>query len=109
MNCPKCRDEELQATVIRGVEVDRCTKCRGVWFDARELPHLLDQKPADLRPIRGGKFVEDVNCRSANCPRDGNELTRVCSAVNDQVILDSCSQCRGIWCDGGEFDQLLKS
>ncbi len=109
MKCPKCENELLQATKVRGVEVDRCPECHGVWFDERELPRLLDEAPSDLRPIRGGKVVDDVNRQKANCPRDGSQLTRVRSAVNEHIILDSCSTCRGVWCDGGELDQLLQN
>lgn len=108
MKCPKCESEQLSSTVINEIEVDRCGKCQGVWFDERELPQLLDTGRASLRPIRGGKLQEELNRKKARCPRDGSELTRVCSATKAEIIVDSCPQCHGVWCDGGELDQLLK-
>ena len=107
MNCPKCKTEKLDVTSIRGTEVDRCPNCRGVWFDERELQQLLDLAPADLKPLRGGRLHDDLNRLKAKCPRDGSELTRVCSAIKPEVIIDICPNCRGVWVDGGEFDQLI--
>ena len=107
MYCPKCKTEQLAPTNVHGTEVDRCPNCRGVWFDERELQRLLDLSPADLRPIRGGRLHDDVNRQKAKCPRDGSNLTRVCSAIKPQIIVDSCPNCHGIWFDGGELDQLL--
>ncbi len=78
-----------------------------MWFDSRELQQLLDEAPANLRPIRGGSRDDDANRMKASCPRDGSLLTRVRSAISEEVILDSCPDCHGVWCDGVEFDQLL--
>ena len=106
MNCPKC-NRPLEATRIRGTEVDHCSKCRGIWFDERELSNLLELSPTELRPIRGGKVQDDVNRIKAKCPRDQAVLMRVSSALKPGIIVDSCPDCRGIWLDGGELDSLL--
>jgi uncharacterized paraquat-inducible protein A len=36
MKCPKC-GADLKVELLRGIEVDRCEECSGVWFDAGEL------------------------------------------------------------------------
>jgi uncharacterized protein len=41
MKCPNC-EETLLITERRGVEIDYCPKCRGVWLDKGELDKLLD-------------------------------------------------------------------
>ena len=107
MQCPKC-NEPLALTELRGIEVDRCSICRGVWFDQKELASLLQLSPAELGPIRGGKLEDDVNRQKAKCPRDHSDLTRVFSASNPDVIVDTCPKCLGIWLDGGELDRLLR-
>ena len=39
MKCPKC-GESLETTVLRDVEIDVCTGCKGVWLDAGEFETL---------------------------------------------------------------------
>jgi hypothetical protein len=39
LRCPKC-GEKLEEILFRGIMVDRCTGCQGVWFDAGEVEHL---------------------------------------------------------------------
>ena len=38
--CPRCQ-RQLHPAAIRGVEVDRCENCAGVFFDHGELPAIL--------------------------------------------------------------------
>jgi len=39
MRCPKC-GVELIAIAYRGIELDKCTACQGVWLDCGELEQL---------------------------------------------------------------------
>lgn len=36
MRCPKCGMELIEIS-YKGIEVDKCSECEGVWFDAGEL------------------------------------------------------------------------
>jgi hypothetical protein len=48
MRCPKC-GMELRETDYRGIKVDRCSACDGVWLDAGEIDALekLDRPSLD--------------------------------------------------------------
>ena len=46
MICPLCQ-ETLQMTERKGVEIDFCPKCRGVWLDRGELQKIIDLSIAD--------------------------------------------------------------
>jgi len=107
MNCPKCTSETLAVASVQGIDVDRCTVCGGIWFDEQELPLLLHVTPQELSSLRGGTTQDDLNSKRGSCPRDGTLLLRIYSAQNPAVVLDTCTQCRGTWLDGGEFDRLL--
>jgi Zn-finger nucleic acid-binding protein len=107
MQCPKCQTDSFVARTIRGIIVDRCTTCNGLWFDERELGTLLNADPRSLAPLRSGTGQETLNYKRAKCPRDATPLLRMYSAINPAVIVDTCLQCHGIWLDGGEFDALL--
>ena len=107
MNCPKCTTGTLSVTSVQGIDVDRCSTCGGIWFDEQELPRLLRITPQELTPLHGGAAPEDLNTKRGVCPREATPLLRVYSAQNPAIVVDACTQCRGIWLDGGEFDRLL--
>jgi Zn-finger nucleic acid-binding protein len=108
MNCPKCADGVLETATVAGIAVDRCPRCRGIWFDPAELGALLKLDAADLKPLAGRPGTDPgLNARPGRCPRDGARLLRVVSARKRSVTLDTCPQCRGLWLDGGELAALL--
>lgn len=39
MKCPKC-GASLKTETIRGIEIDRCPDCQGIWLDQGELETL---------------------------------------------------------------------
>lgn len=105
MNCPSCRSD-LERQTYGQTEVDQCLICRGVWLDLgeidqllalRELPtNLLDaeiQHPPAVRVPEGHR----------TCPRCNIFLTVV---EVDRIALDVCSECKGFFCDRGEFGKL---
>ena len=108
MNCPKCETETLSSHVVAGIEVDRCSVCKGIWFDDNELEVLLELKRSDLRSLRRGTENLDLDAKRGKCPRDSSELLRVCSALDASLILDTCVNCHGVWLDGGELGRLVK-
>ncbi len=42
MQCPLCLDSPLEPKFIRGIEVDICPRCRGIWLDRGEIDRLGD-------------------------------------------------------------------
>jgi len=52
MRCPKC-GQELKEERYHRISVDRCTACRGIWFDAGEAESLLDREPGALQSFFG--------------------------------------------------------
>jgi Zn-finger nucleic acid-binding protein len=108
MQCPKCKGEDLTPATVGGVTVDRCPQCAGIWFDARELPRVLRLDSSEVRPLRGGRPDAARDEHAGKCPRDGGRMTRVNSATNAEVVLETCLECQGIWLDGGELDALRR-
>ena len=47
MHCPKC-GMDLIAIDYRGVEVDKCSACDGVWLDAGELEAISGLEESSL-------------------------------------------------------------
>ena len=48
MKCPKC-GADLKEMAMHGVQVDVCTECNGIWFDAGEIDQL---KVDDRHPVK---------------------------------------------------------
>jgi uncharacterized protein len=49
--CPKC-DAELIPVPYRGIELDKCSRCQGVWLDFGELDQVVTEDTGLLGSIR---------------------------------------------------------
>ncbi|MEZ6060680.1 MAG: zf-TFIIB domain-containing protein [Planctomycetaceae bacterium] len=106
MKCPKCETGVLKPVRVNSVEVDQCSACRGVWFDEPELSVLLGCEKRELK-VLSGRQNERLDHKHGDCPRDSTRLTRMCSSLNPDVVVDVCPTCHGIWLDGGELQKLV--
>lgn len=52
MRCPKC-GMEMAEIEFRGVKVDRCVSCNGIYFDGGEVDQLLAQSEGFLSRLVG--------------------------------------------------------
>jgi uncharacterized protein len=48
MECPRC-DGKLHADTYDEVEISRCETCGGIWLDAGELEHIINQENSTNR------------------------------------------------------------
>lgn len=44
MKCPVCKDVTLLMSEKKGVEIDYCPECRGIWLDRGELEKLMEKE-----------------------------------------------------------------
>ena len=110
MDCPKCEaGKTLEILEQKGIEVDRCPGCEGVWLDEYELEYLLDLEEGDLGKLLQGEHSKDADAREACCPRDGKPLKRVHDSRDRGLTLDTCPECKGLWLDGGEFRRIKEA
>lgn len=42
MYCPKCQSIELKPITYRGVTIDKCPRCEGVWLDKGEETFVVE-------------------------------------------------------------------
>jgi Zn-finger nucleic acid-binding protein len=47
MKCPVCNDVDLTMSERQGVEIDYCSRCRGVWLDRGELDKIIERSDRD--------------------------------------------------------------
>ena len=59
MKCPNC-NETLVMADRKGVEIDYCPKCRGVWLDKGELDKIIDRS-AEVEYGRENDYPDQRN------------------------------------------------
>ena len=106
MRCPKCR-ADMEQVDYEGSEVDRCTICNGIWFDASEIDVLRDEQAAaaiDIGDARIGKQSSAMD--SYQCPRCSAAMVKVVDPKQTHIWYETCSSCHGSYLDAGELRDL---
>ncbi|HIZ08122.1 MAG TPA: zf-TFIIB domain-containing protein [Candidatus Eubacterium avistercoris] len=47
MKCPVCKDVTLLMAEKKGIEIDYCPECRGIWLDRGELEKIIERSSRD--------------------------------------------------------------
>lgn len=89
-----------------GLIIDSCPKCWGIWFDAGEMKSFLQSE--SLRR----QFLTDVKVEATpgavggdrDCPRCRQVMER---PVVNEIVVDVCRGCCGVWLDHGELNELV--
>jgi len=106
MRCPKCRSD-MQRLDVDGTVIDRCERCRGIWFDAGEMEALREKDIAeaiDTGSAIQGKVFNSID--QYRCPRCGGIMTRVVDEQQTHIGYETCTDCSGSYFDAGEFRDL---
>jgi Zn-finger nucleic acid-binding protein len=60
MNCPIC-NIPLTMAERQGVEIDYCSKCRGVWLDRGELDKIIERSTLEMTSRPNMERPDDRN------------------------------------------------
>ena len=102
MQCPACKKAML-ILEYKGIELDHCPACGGVWLEAGELGLLLHGTP---EPPAGLALAEarPGERRCPRCPRKMNEGR----FPNSAVEVDVCPARHGLWLAHGKLVMLAR-
>ena len=104
--CPKCR-QTMDKRTHKGITVDHCPSCQGLWFDLRELEDLRKLAGSEaLDPSEPHGSDDRVPASELRCPDHGQPLVRVADPKQPHVRMEKCSICYGVFLDAGEFRDL---
>ena len=99
----------MESVVADGIEVDRCTRCEGLWFDAGELEWLARDGFAETIDVGTAEEGRDMNALiEIDCPRCGRAMQHVADRYKPQIRYEVCGECRGVFLDAGEFRELAR-
>ena len=110
MDCPACKGVVVVVEYQR-IELDYCTKCYGVWFDAGELALLTERLALKSEALTMNEIVALPEKKAAEkarrCPICGKKMKKVTIGSAPEVLIDVCTRGHGVWFDGGEVGQVL--
>ncbi|MGE0385309.1 MAG: zf-TFIIB domain-containing protein [Gammaproteobacteria bacterium] len=104
MQCPKCA-APMQPLSFASVEVDRCTGCKGLWFDATELEELEAFDGSEVIDA-GAPAAHGDEGRRTECPKCRTAMLRMVHPRQSHIWYESCPTCYGAFLDAGEFRDL---
>ena len=104
MDCPKC-GSNLKAQKYKGIEVDRCDSCEGMWLDYLELDQLEDTV-LDSDELKGS-MITRRNEGELSCPKCQAQMDQFRYRFNE-LWLDVCPEEHGFWLDKGEEKRVLE-
>ena len=107
MRCPKCRSD-MEQIEIDGTEIDRCSSCHGLWFDAGELSKIRSKEAAavlDIGDVSVGKTQNEIE--HYRCPRCAGPMNRLVDPDQPHIWFERCGSCRGSFFDAGELTDLV--
>lgn len=105
MRCPACR-EEMIVIEYKDIELDVCTSCKGVWFDAEELELLLGSMQLPVEELVR-KLGETSSEEVRKCPACRKKMEKVLVGPGKGEVIDRCKRGHGLWFDGGELDKVI--
>jgi Zn-finger nucleic acid-binding protein len=111
MHCPVCKEAMIIVEHER-IELDYCTKCRGVWFDAGELELMLEAANLDVSSFNMDHIMslpeKKLKEATRRCPLCRKKMRKVAVGHEPEVIIDVCPTGEGLWFDGGEVGHIIK-
>jgi Zn-finger nucleic acid-binding protein len=103
MKCPKCKSQ-MEKVTYEEIEVDRCTFCKGIWFDMLEHEHLKaieGSESIDIGLKSVGKAFNET--RKIDCPVCQTSMIPMSDKNQPHICYEACTSCYGLFFDAGEF------
>jgi Zn-finger nucleic acid-binding protein len=103
VDCPKC-NSPMEKVKYGSIEVDRCTTCKGIWFDLREHEHLKalsGSESIDTGSPEEGATHSKIG--DIDCPVCHARMIRMVDVKQPHIWYESCPVCYGVFFDAGEF------
>ena len=73
MKCPVCKDVTLLMSERKGIEIDYCPECRGIWLDRGELDKLLEKEDTYNKEHRNNYEHHEKSNYQEHYPHDEDD------------------------------------
>lgn len=114
MKCPRDHTE-LTPDALKGISIDKCPTCDGIWLDGGELERIV--RTYKIQSANEGKKTVGIpenkftvispHPLTWTCPKDGTNLERVAYADDRGTAIEHCTNCQGFWFDHNDVNRAL--
>jgi Zn-finger nucleic acid-binding protein len=98
--------QRVSTVAFEGIEVDRCTGCKGIWFDVLEKEHLNDLHGSEAIDVGETPADAPDAHRRILCPVCKTLMINMSVAGHPDLKYESCTVCFGAFFDAGEFREF---
>ena len=102
----------MERAEFKGMSLDVCPECAGIWFDSGELgklskagEHAMQQADHSHRPR---ELHAAPTLAQKLCPQCDRPMMEYRFQYTSEVLLDTCERCGGIWVEDGELEQMVR-
>lgn len=103
MQCPKCQQHAADFRTSEGVTVNFCQGCKGLWFERGELA-LYCETPQDLPHL--DTLLAQAQPTAFHCSKCQKALLTLPYMAGEDLYIEWCPQCHGVWVDAGELPKI---
>lgn len=103
MQCPKCQ-HFMKTIEYKGIAIERCTSCYGLWFDDYELDDIKKLKGSEVIDIGDPDVGKEQNENTRiRCPKCRKMMMPEIDEQQKHIRFERCQACRGVYFDAGEY------
>ena len=106
MQCPSCNNPLVSVDLTKHglMSIQACRKCGGCWVDKSELESVHAGTWSSVHAM-GVQVAEALS--ETICPRCAVQCTKISPEDHEELNIDRCPSCHGLWLDRGELDALF--
>jgi len=95
----------METVKHENVGIERCSGCRGLWFDMLEQEELKLLAGSESLDIGDKSIGKEFNAKDVyNCPKcKGVSMIKMVDCEQPHIWYEACSSCHGVFFDAGEF------
>ncbi len=106
MKCPRC-DTEMEGREHDGIQSSVCLQCNGNWIGGAALARLFERDQDAPHIEEAMEAILGVDYRSSRRPCPACRGRHLKALLIDDVELDYCVACKGLYFDQGELEQVF--
>lgn len=107
--CPKCKVPTTRIE-YEGAGVRMCGQCGGTWVTPIALKAIANRRQVAFTEAVKERFVQMADESNATeqliCMRCGKTMIKEHFKEWDDIVIDRCAKCGGIWLDPGELEKI---
>ncbi len=107
--CPRCK-VPTQRMAYEGVDVRMCGECGGYWVEPMSLKAIANKRHTEWTEAVKERFLELADRSNATeklvCLSCAKTMVKEQFKEWDDIVIDLCRGCGGIWLDPGELEKI---